>query len=98
MGTSSQIPLKYGLVNIGPQLTRIRSIKGEADNSFLLSMLKVPFNKDRLLSMNAGSAMPFIGLTGLGTFTFNSPNLSEQSKIGLLFQNIDNLITLHQLN
>ncbi len=95
MGVVAQIPLEYGLVNIGPQLTRIRGTE-KADNLFLLSMFKNPSYNQKLLSINSGSAMNFVGLESLGKFEFMCPKLDEQAQIGVFFKNIDNLITLHQ--
>ncbi|MFT8343347.1 MAG: restriction endonuclease subunit S [Clostridium beijerinckii] len=95
MGVVAQIPLEYGLVNIGPQLTRIRGIE-KADNLFLLSMFNNSSYNRKLLSINSGSAMNFIGLEALGKFEFMCPKLDEQAQIGAFFKNIDNLITLHQ--
>ena len=96
MGVSSQIPLHYRMINIGPQLTRIRVINGKADSLFLLNLLNVPYYKEKLTSMNAGSAMPFIGLEGLSKFEFTTPLISEQIILGKLFDKISRLITLHQ--
>ena len=95
MGTIAQIPTDYDLVNIGPQLTRIRGNE-KADNLFLLAMFKTSKNNQKLLSINTGSAMNFVGLETLGKFTFYAPDIKEQIKIGLFFKNLDNLITLHQ--
>ena len=96
MGIIAEIPQEYGLVNIGPQLTRIRGKEGVAFNRFLLSNLQTSKNNKKLTSMNAGSAMPFIGLSGLGSFELQLPSFEEQKKIGLYFESLDNLITLHQ--
>ncbi|MBC2458462.1 restriction endonuclease subunit S [Clostridium beijerinckii] len=95
MGVVAQIPLEYGLVNIGPQLTRIRGIE-KADNLFLLSMFRNSSYNQKLLSINSGSAMNFVGLEALGKFEFMCPELDEQVQIGVFFKNIDNLIALNQ--
>ena len=96
MGVISQIPLHYKDVNIGPQLTRIRGKENILDNLFLLSNLRTKKSYEQLLASNAGSAMPFISLTNLSNLEINFPNYDEQVKIGELFANLDNLITLHQ--
>ena len=93
MGTVAQIPTSYDLVNIGPQLTRIRAAE-KADNLFLLSMLKNPSYNQKLLSINSGSAMNFVGLTAIGAFEFKAPRIEEQEKIGNYFQQLDSLIYL----
>ena len=47
-------------------------------------------------SVSMRSGMPKINRDELNSYEFNVPNFSEQKKIGTLFTNIDNLITLHQ--
>ena len=96
MGVIAEIPEKYGLVNIGPQLTRIRGKEKEANNKYLLCLFQTSANNKKLTSMNAGSAMPFIGLKGLGNIDLLIPQYDEQLKIGEYFSCLDNLITLHQ--
>lgn len=96
MGVIAEIPEKYGLVNIGPQLTRIRGKENEANNKYLLCLFQTSTNNKKLTSMNAGSAMPFIGLKGLGNIDLLIPQYDEQLKIGEYFSCLDNLITLHQ--
>ena len=96
MGVICQIPLHYKDVNIGPQLTRIRGKENILDNLFLLSNLKTKKCYEQLLASNAGSAMPFISLTNLSNLNINVPNYAEQIKLGKIFYEIDNLITLHQ--
>lgn len=95
MGVVAQIPLEYGAVNIGPQLTRIRGNQNYS-NLFLLSMLKNPLNNQNILSINSGSAMNFVGLDALGKFEFKTPILDEQKKIGQFFASIDNFIYINQ--
>lgn len=96
MGVIAEIPEKYGLVNIGPQLTRIRGKEKEANNKYLLYLFQTSINNKKLTSMNAGSAMPFIGLKGLGDIDLLIPQYDEQLKIGEYFSCLDYLITLHQ--
>lgn len=96
MGVIAEIPQEYGLVNIGPQLTRIRGKEGIAFNKFLLANLQNSKNQKKLTSMNAGSAMPFIGLSGLGNFELQLSSFEEQKKIGLYINNLENLIALQQ--
>ena len=96
MGVIAEIPEKYGLVNIGPQLTRIRGKEKEANNKYLLYLFQTSINNKKLTSMNAGSAMPFIGLKGLGDIDLLIPQYDEQLKIGEYFSCLDHLITLHQ--
>ena len=96
MGVIAEIPEKYGLVNIGPQLTRIRGKEKEANNKYLLCLFQTSTNNKKLTSMNAGSAMPFIGLKGLGNIDLLIPQYDEQLKIGEYFSCLDHFITLHR--
>lgn len=96
MGIIAEIPEKYGLVNIGPQLTRIRGRNKISYNKFLLCLFQTSFYNRKLTSMNAGSAMSFIGLKGLGDIDILLPQYDEQIQIGQYFSQLDNLITLHQ--
>lgn len=95
MGAISEIPLDFDQVNIGPQLTRITADKNN-NNLFLLALLKTPYYSRKLISMNAGSAMNFVGLDTLGKFSLLAPNLREQQKIGAFFKQLDDTIALHQ--
>lgn len=40
--------------------------------------------------------MPILNKTSFSLLEFNMPKIIEQEKIGQLFRQIDNLITLHQ--
>jgi len=95
MGAIAEIPLDFDQVNIGPQLTRITADK-DNNNLFLLALLKTPYYSRKIISMNAGSAMNFVGLDTLGKFSLLAPNLREQLQIGSFFKQIDDTIDLHQ--
>ena len=47
-------------------------------------------------SVSMRSGMPKINRDELNSYEFNAPSFGEQEKIGMFFNNIDNLITLHQ--
>ena len=94
MGVTSIIPEDYEIINIGPQLTRIRCFQDKAVSSFVLQLLKSPQYLYNLKLMNAGSAMPFISLDGLGKFKISLPTIKEQKKIGELFKLLDKKIEL----
>ena len=47
-------------------------------------------------SIKSGGALPSINISQLKDIKVPVPPIEEQNKIGLIFNNIDNLITLHQ--
>ena len=94
MGVTSMIPNDYVMINIGPQLTRIRCFEDKVNPNFLLQLLKSPQYLYKLRLMNAGSAMPFISLDGLGKFKIAIPSLEEQKVIGNLLTLFDKKIEL----
>lgn len=69
------------------------AIKAEkCDYDFLFTLLE---NAD-LGNSFSGSTIPHIYFKDYGENTYFVPNILEQKNIGLLFENLDNLITLHQ--
>ena len=61
---------------------------------FTILQTKAFYKYSTSVSMRSG--MPKINRDELNSYEFNAPSFSEQEKIGMLFANIDNLITLHQ--
>ena len=53
-------------------------------------------NQRLLTGYQQAANIPSVSKKDVEHFIFKSPRLKEQNKIGLLFTNIDNLITLHQ--
>ena len=51
---------------------------------------------ENLNSSNGSSAMPAINFGIMNNIDISFPNILEQRKIGVYFDNLDNLITLHQ--
>ena len=66
----------------------------EMDDDFVFSMLENA--SDKIKKLSAQQAVPIINKTTFGDIEINHPKKDEQTKIGLLFSDLDNLITLHQ--
>ena len=66
------------------------------DKKFLYTFMKQDMMYDNLNSSNGSSAMPAINFGIMNNIVISFPNILEQRRIGLYFDNLDNLITLHQ--
>ncbi|MBQ3795987.1 MAG: restriction endonuclease subunit S [Butyrivibrio sp.] len=66
----------------------------EMDDDFVFSMLENA--SDKIKKLSAQQAVPIINKTTFGDIEINHPKKDEQTKIGLLFSDLDNLITLHR--
>ena len=53
-------------------------------------------NEEIIMSMRVGSGLPNIQKTSLLDYVIRYPSIEEQTKIGVFFEKIDALITLHQ--
>ncbi|EJA1042697.1 restriction endonuclease subunit S [Enterococcus faecalis] len=65
-------------------------------NGFLIHILKSPVFDRYIRNENAGGTQKFLALSKVRGFEFLRPNIEEQVRIGNLFKQIDNTITLHQ--
>ena len=64
------------------------------NNNFIYSLLERHSN---IIKVNASiQAVPIINKTEFSSLEFEMPKIEEQENIGILFERIDNLITLHQ--
>ena len=67
------------------------------DYGFIRTIVKSQLFTDQLLSVLVAGAQPNVSSKDIDDFEFMVPkSKEEQRKIGLCFENIDNLITLHQ--
>lgn len=64
------------------------------NNNFIYSLLEKHSNNIRVGAST--QAVPILNKTSFSLLEFNMPKIIEQEKIGQLFRQIDNLITLHQ--
>ena len=70
--------------------------KGVVINSFLIYLIKSNIFGKYIYSEMSGGTQKFLSLNQIRSFTFLTPNVSEQQQIGTLFKQLDSLITLHQ--
>ena len=64
------------------------------ESMYLYSYLKK--NEEIIMSMRVGSGLPNIQKTSLLDYVIRYPSIEEQTIIGVFFEKIDALITLHQ--
>ena len=62
---------------------------------FLYTFMKQDRMYERLNSSNGSSAMPAINFGIMNSIDISYPAIEEQERIGMYFENLDNLITLH---
>ena len=62
---------------------------------FLYTFMKQDRMYERLNSSNGSSAMPAINFGIMNSIDISYPSIEEQERIGMYFENLDNLITLH---
>lgn len=91
IGKHAQIKRFMPNTVIGAFITGIRSECPEFTNA----LLNTP-HFDEEISLNMGATINQITGYMFSKMEFHIPNLDEQNKIGEFFENLDNLITLHQ--
>ena len=74
----------------------IRNNKNIYNLKYLCNILGTSIMLNQYQSLAAGSTVNNLNKDLVGNTIVSSPNKDEQTKIGQLFENIDNLITLHQ--
>ena len=77
------------------QRTEIVSPKANLDSRFAFVMLNGPFRK-KVKRIVQGGTQIYVNYPAVEKLTLKLPSLDEQKKIGTFFQQLDNLITLHQ--
>ena len=68
----------------------------EVDNKYLFQYLKAPFLMDYVDKKATGGTIKHLNQNILVDFPVLMPSKAEQEAIGVYFQQLDNLITLHQ--
>ena len=91
-GLSMPATLNAGVFNV--------EIKDETkvDNKYLFQYLKAPFLMDYVDKKATGGTIKHLNQNILVDFPVVMPSKAEQEAIGVYFQQLDNLITLHQRN
>lgn len=64
------------------------------NNNFIYSLLQK--NSNNIRAGASTQAVPILNKTSFSLLEFDMPKIIEQERIGVLFENIDNLIALHQ--
>ena len=86
-----------GEIYHGMNLLNIRAKSNLINSHFLLHLLKIESNRDWFRTVAKPAVnQASISATEVGAFEFLLPNLKEQQVIADYFDNLDNLITLHQ--
>ena len=93
IGKHAQIKEKMPNTVIGAFMTGIRT----NNSNFVNSLLNTPIF-DNEINKNMGATINQITGYMFSNMEFKIPTSDEQNKIGKMFSNIDNLITLHQRN
>jgi type I restriction enzyme S subunit len=70
--------------------------KNGLDQKFLFTLIQSDNFYRYTVSVSRRSGMPKINREELNSFAYSSPSTAEQTRIGELFLELDNLITLHQ--
>ena len=99
-GTLGKVAYVQGLqkpatLNAGVFNVEIKD-ENEVDGKYLFQYLKAPFLIDYVGQKATGGTIKHLNQNILVDFPVVMPKKVEQEKIGLYFENIDNLITLHQ--
>ena len=66
--------------------------------NFLYQLLNAPNIRSKIIKQSQGNTQIFVNWTAIQNTEYDVPNKAEQIKLARLFDNIDNLITLHQHN
>lgn len=91
-GLSMPATLNAGVFNV-----EIRD-ETEVDNKYLFQYLKAPFLMDYVDKKATGGTIKHLNQNILVDFPVLLPSKAEQKAIGVYFERLDNLITLHQRN
>ncbi len=75
----------------------IKDLK-QANQYYIYSYLQSPVVFNQFSNSLAGGTQKFISLKNIRELNIAIPSIQEQEKIGLFFESLDYLITLHQRN
>ena len=92
LGMTAQIPMNNKYV-LNQRVAEIRPNQGI--DSYFLSMI-INKNQQYFSKHGAGTKVQNISKPNVENYKFSCPAFHEQQKIGTFFQQLDNLITLHQ--
>ena len=75
---------------------RIEPNTEKYDSLFLYEMLNAPLIRNKIFKSSQGNTQIYVNWSNIKELEYCVPNLQEQKKLGYLFKQVDNLITLHQ--
>ena len=68
------------------------------NSKFIYQLLNAPEIRNKIIKQSQGNTQIFVNWTGIKNTEYLIPKIEEQIKLARVFDNIDNLITLHQRN
>ena len=77
------------------RVTRVRTLEQVAEDAFIYQQIQKGFLA-YIKGAKTETAVPHLSLSDIENFVIAIPSVTEQKKIGALFESLDNLITLHQ--
>mgnify|MGYP002711563194 CR=1 FL=1 len=87
---------KSGTYVYNQRTERIEIYKEYFEPIFIYQLLNAPQIRNKIIKQSQGNTQIFVNWNGIKNTDYLVPNKTEQMKIGELFTNLDNLITLHQ--
>lgn len=87
---------KSDLYVFNQRTQRIEPYYDKYDATFLYEMLNAPQIRNRIFKQSQGNTQIYVNWSTIKEIEYLIPNIEEQVKLGHMFKQIDNLITLHQ--
>jgi type I restriction enzyme S subunit len=75
---------------------RIEVNNEDYDSNYLFQMLNAPLIRDKIVKQSQGNTQIYVNWSMIKESKYLVPKLEEQKRIGAYFDELDNLITLHQ--
>ncbi|MDY0214420.1 MAG: restriction endonuclease subunit S, partial [Bacilli bacterium] len=75
---------------------RIQPNFDKYDVGYLYQLLNAPAMREKIIKQSQGNTQIYVNWSTIKETNYNIPDIVEQSKIGILFNRLDSLITLHQ--
>ena len=87
---------KSGTYVYNQRTERIEIYKEYFEPIFIYQLLNAPQIRNKIIKQSQGNTQIFVNWNGIKNTDYLVPSKTEQVKLGELFTNLDNLITLHQ--
>lgn len=98
-GTLGKVAYIKGLekpATLNAGVFNVHIVVDDVDKQYLFQFLKAPFLMDYVTQRATGGTIKHLNQNILADFPVKLPRYKEQINIGQLFEQLDNLITLHQ--